>query len=161
MAAKEPPKQDIKSSTLTDIRALARVLRQYDLTELEVERGDERIRLCRLSESAGGLVSVVGAPASAPQTVAPSSEKTADVKDDHEIVTSPFVGTFYRAPGPDADPFVEVGQTVSKGKTLCIVEAMKLMNEIEAESDFKVVEILVKNAEVVEFAQPLFRVLPT
>ena len=74
------------------------------------------------------------------------------------FVSSPFVGTFYRAPSPEAPSFVEVGQTVRKGQVVCIVEAMKLMNEIEAESDGKVEEILVKNGEHVEYGQHLIRV---
>ncbi|MBK6849423.1 MAG: acetyl-CoA carboxylase biotin carboxyl carrier protein [Proteobacteria bacterium] len=73
-------------------------------------------------------------------------------------ITSPFVGTFYRAASPDGPPFVEVGQTVRKGQTLCIIEAMKLMNEIEAELDVKILEVLVKSGEPVEFGQALFRV---
>jgi len=75
-------------------------------------------------------------------------------------VSSPFVGTFYRAPSPDSPPFVEVGQKVKKGQTLCIVEAMKLMNEIETEVDGTVAEILVQNATPVEFGEQLFRIVP-
>jgi len=88
-----------------------------------------------------------GAPAAAEKPAAPGV-----------IVTSPFVGTFYRAPSPDAPPFVEVGQSVRKGQTLCIVEAMKLMNEIEAEVAGKVAEIFVENGQPVEFGEPLFRI---
>jgi len=76
------------------------------------------------------------------------------------LVTSPFVGTFYRAPSPDSPPFVEVGAIVKKGQSLCIVEAMKLMNEIEAEMPGKIAEILVANATPVEFGQVLFRIEP-
>jgi acetyl-CoA carboxylase biotin carboxyl carrier protein len=76
------------------------------------------------------------------------------------IVTSPFVGTFYRSPAPDQPPFVEVGTVVRKGQVLCIVEAMKLMNEIESDVAGKVAEVLVENAQPVEFGQPLFRIEP-
>ena len=76
------------------------------------------------------------------------------------VITSPFVGTFYRSPSPEAPPFVELGQAVRKGQVVCIVEAMKLMNEIEAEADGKVAEILVKNGEHVEYGQALFRLTP-
>ncbi len=76
------------------------------------------------------------------------------------IVNSPFVGTFYRAPSPDSPPFVDVGAKVKKGQTLCIVEAMKLMNEIESEVDGTVAEIFVQNATPVEFGEPLFRIVP-
>ena len=76
------------------------------------------------------------------------------------VVSSPFVGTFYRSPSPDAPPFVDVGQNVKKGQTLCIIEAMKLMNEIESEVDGTVAEIMVPNATAVEFGEPLFRLIP-
>jgi acetyl-CoA carboxylase biotin carboxyl carrier protein len=76
------------------------------------------------------------------------------------LITSPFVGTFYRAPSPESPPFVEVDQTVKKGQVLCIVEAMKLMNEIEAEASCKILEVLAQNGEPVEFGQALFRVFP-
>ena len=76
------------------------------------------------------------------------------------VITSPFVGTFYRTPAPDQPPFVEVGSSVRKGQTLCIIEAMKLMNEIESEVGGKVAEILVENAQPVEFGQALFRIEP-
>ena len=86
------------------------------------------------------------------------AEKAAKPAETGTLLTSPFVGTFYRAPAPEAPPFVDVGQTVRKGQVVCIVEAMKLMNEIESEFDGKILEILVKNAEHVEYGQPLFRI---
>ncbi|MCA9666577.1 MAG: acetyl-CoA carboxylase biotin carboxyl carrier protein [Myxococcales bacterium] len=162
--AKDAKPQDPKTRTLADVRALARVLRQYDLSEIEVEREGERIRICRESTLAAGHA-VVGAAAALAPAAAPAAPDAGAAKeavdDGSVIVTSPFVGTFYRAPSPDSPPFVEVNQEVAKGTTLCIVEAMKLMNEIEAESDFKIVEILVKNGEPVEFGQALFKVLPS
>jgi acetyl-CoA carboxylase biotin carboxyl carrier protein len=82
----------------------------------------------------------------------------AAVSDKHETITSPIVGTFYRAPSPDSDPYVQVGSVVEKGQVFCIVEAMKLMNEIEAEFKCKIVEILKENAQPVEFGDPLFLV---
>ncbi|MGB8930585.1 MAG: acetyl-CoA carboxylase biotin carboxyl carrier protein, partial [Anaeromyxobacteraceae bacterium] len=93
---------------------------------------------------------------------AAKGDAKAEVKADKPgtIVTSPFVGTFYRAPAPDAAPFTDVGLKVKKGQTLCIVEAMKLMNEIECEVDGTVAEILVQNATPVEFGEPLFRIVP-
>jgi acetyl-CoA carboxylase biotin carboxyl carrier protein len=99
----------------------------------------------------------------APAAVEPpagTESKTDDDRDDGPTITSPFVGTFYRAASPEAEPFVKAEQEVSRGQTLCIVEAMKLMNEIEAEHDCKIVEILVQNGDSVEYGQPLFRILP-
>ncbi len=160
MAAKEPANQkdgqkNGKGKMLAEVRALARVLRQYDLAELEVEREGERIRLTR---AVSGGPAVLQPPMPASQ---PGPAETADEPDDGSVaVSSPFVGTFYRAPSPESPPFVDIGQVVSKGTTLCIVEAMKLMNEIEAEVDCKIVEILVKNGESVEFDQALFKVEP-
>jgi acetyl-CoA carboxylase biotin carboxyl carrier protein len=95
------------------------------------------------------------APVAAPAAGAPAA---AAAEKPGTLITSPFVGTFYRSPSPDAPPFVEVGQSVRKGQALCIVEAMKLMNEIESEVSGKVVEILVENGQPVEFGEPLFRI---
>jgi acetyl-CoA carboxylase biotin carboxyl carrier protein len=169
MAAKEPRTSKIPEAYgLADIRVLAKILSQYDLSEVEVERGGQRIRLRR--ERTGSPSVSVAPPTLAPSVsaapvVAPSAESAARPSAEAEsdacaVITSPFVGTFYRAPAPEAPPFVNVGQTVKKGQVLCIVEAMKLMNEIEAESDCKIVEILGKNGEPVEYGQPLFRGLP-
>ena len=160
MSGKEEPlKPEAKSRVLIDVRALARVLRQYDLTEIEVDRDGQRIRLCRTAALPASAALPVVAAAAAPN---PSAAPLADTEDDDDLVTitSPFVGTFYRSPSPTAPPFVEVGQVVAKGATLCIVEAMKLMNEIEAELDFKVVAVLVKNGDPVEFGQALFKAEP-
>ena len=84
-------------------------------------------------------------------------EKTEEVEENLKVVTSPMVGTFYAKPSPNADTFVEIGKKVKKGETLCIVEAMKLMNEIEAEYDGEIVEILVKDGEMVDYGKPLFK----
>ncbi len=104
------------------------------------------------------VASVPAAPAAAP-AAAPKAPEKAPEKPGH-VVTSPFVGTFYRAPSPDSPPFVDVGSTVKKGQVLCIVEAMKLMNEIEAEVEGKIAEIYVLNATPVEFGEKLFRIEP-
>jgi acetyl-CoA carboxylase biotin carboxyl carrier protein len=95
------------------------------------------------------------APAAAPAQ-ADAAAKTPLANDKHETITSPIVGTFYRSPSPDSDPYVQVGTVLEKGQIFCIVEAMKLMNEIEAEFKCKVVEILKENAQAVEFGDPLF-----
>jgi len=165
MASKEPRLKQESATVyaLADIRGLARILSQFDLSEVEVESAGQRIRLRR--ERAGVAAQVLAPaapvlaslPAAAPAAAAAPQPEPSDGS---STITSPFVGTFYRAPSPESAAFVEVGQTARKGQVLCIVEAMKLMNEIEAEGDCKIVEILVKNAEPVEYGQPLFKVFP-
>jgi acetyl-CoA carboxylase biotin carboxyl carrier protein len=152
------------SFTIADIRALAKIVRHNELSELEVKLGEHRLRIRR--EITTGVASVpvmqaqaIQAPLQAQAEAASPLDSTSE-DDGSVLITSPFVGTFYRAPSPESPPFVERDQTVKMGQVLCIVEAMKLMNEIEAESDCKIAEILVKNAESVEFGQPLFRVFP-
>ncbi|HXJ22802.1 MAG TPA: acetyl-CoA carboxylase biotin carboxyl carrier protein [Polyangia bacterium] len=140
------------------VRALARIATEFDLTEIEVGSGGQ-IRVRR-----GGVVGpVASAPASvaaAPRSIA-LTPPVAAAETPGTFITSPFVGTFYRAPSPEAPSFVDVGKTVRKGQVVCIVEAMKLMNEIEAEADGKVEEILVKNGEHVEYGQHLIRLSPS
>jgi acetyl-CoA carboxylase biotin carboxyl carrier protein len=169
MAPKESRSKDSsRQYSLTDIRNLARVVAQYELAEIEVTSGEERVRIRRegmaTAAPAGAVAQPIPVqapvPAVAQPAVAPTKEESTKKDDGSVLITSPFVGTFYRAPSPDSAPFVDVGQSVKKGQVLCIVEAMKLMNEIEAESDCKIIEILAKNAEPVEFGQPLFKVLP-
>ena len=152
---------------LKKLQALLETLAHGDVTEFEFEDEHARVRLTRGAQQAAAPTQVVmAAPAStpapfatAPPIAAAAAEGPAPVEDKNTVtITSPFVGTFYRAPSPDAPPFVEVGSTVREGQTLCIVEAMKLMNEIEADSSGKVVEILVENGKPVEFEQPLFKI---
>jgi acetyl-CoA carboxylase biotin carboxyl carrier protein len=114
--------------------------------------------------AAGGVVvntAVASAPraAAAPQAPPPKLETSTETSDGNvSYITSPFVGTFYRSPNPEAAPFVDEGTKIKKGQTLCIVEAMKLMNEIEAEVEGVVVQILVENGHVVEYGEPLFKI---
>src|SRR5437763_5629542 len=140
------------------VRALARIATEFDLEEIEV-RGDGHLRVRRaVVREGGGIGSGTSpAPSASPRSIAvtPPVEAKGEAG---TFVTSPFVGTFYRAPSPEAPSFVEVGQSVRKGQVVCIVEAMKLMNEIESESDGRVEEILVKNGEHVEYGQHLIRV---
>lgn len=136
-----------------DIKRLENIMKlmaSYGVSELEISDSHQKIRLVKHNASGGGEVEVEASPA--PVAKAKKEQKPTDK---HKVITSPFVGTFYRAPGPGADPFVEVGQQVKKGDVLCIIEAMKLMNEIEAESAGTVVEILVENGKPIEFDQPL------
>jgi acetyl-CoA carboxylase biotin carboxyl carrier protein len=147
---------------LTRVRELAQIATEFDLAEVELDaQGDDvRIRLSRRMTAA-----VASAPAIyTPPAASGSPGKTAAVEvtdgSDSVFVASPFVGTFYRSPSPDAASFVEVGAVVRKGQVVCIIEAMKLMNEIESEVDGKVVEVMAKNGEHVEYGQKLFRLSP-
>jgi len=146
------------------IRELAKVFRQYDLDEIEIESGEQRVLLRRSDIASGtGLVQARPqvefapvahvAPASAP-TPAPAA---APVSTD-TFITSPFVGTFYRSSSPETPAFVEVGSTVQRGQPLCIVEAMKLFNELEAEFPCVIEAVLLENAQPVEYGAKLFRV---
>jgi acetyl-CoA carboxylase biotin carboxyl carrier protein len=147
-----------------DLKVLVKMITETDITEFEMESGEERIFLKRGSEPQ--VVQYQAAPAqlyspapqavAAPAAVTASSAPAAAAEEKGERVASPIVGTFYRAPAPDAEPYVEVGQVVEKGQTLCIVEAMKLMNEIEAEYRCKIVKICRENAEPVEYNDTLF-----
>ena len=165
MAKEAPSKQVTTPYSLADIRALAKVLNEYDLSGLELEQGGERIHLTRtrngVAESAPQPM-YMPTPGAVAANPAPRSETgtTENADDGSVLVTSPFVGTFYRSPTPDANPFVEAGKAVGKGQVLCIVEAMKLMNEIETEVECKILEVLVQNGAVVEYGQALFRVFP-
>ena len=162
MPGKEAAKNDSRGA-LADVRALAKVLRQYELSEIELTRMGETIRICR-SAPVAATVTVPEAsvqPRVVSMEAAAADSRPSGPTDSAEVITSPFVGTFYVAPSPDADPFVTLGQSVKRGTTLCIVEAMKLMNEIEAEHDMKIIELLVNNGEAVEFGQPLFRIETT
>jgi acetyl-CoA carboxylase biotin carboxyl carrier protein len=138
-----------------EIRRLADLLRDYGLSEVEVEREGLRIRLRReLAPAAGGVV-----PGSPP---APAASPAAAASSEAHILTieAPMVGTFYRAPSPDAQPFVRDGDRVKKGQVVCIIEAMKLMNEIESKVAGRVVKVLAENAQPVEYGQPLFLLEP-
>ena len=143
---------------LEQLRELIRLLDEANLTEIEVEHDDDRIRVRR---DPAAIVATV------PQSVAPTAEGAAAAAaavaaDENGVyVTSPFVGTFYRSPSPDNDPFVEVGDEIVVGQVLCIVEAMKLMNEIEAETAGTIVEVLVENGKPVEYGDKLFRIEAT
>lgn len=155
---------DSTESQLPDlryVRELAKVFKQYELDELEIETGEQRVLLRR--GDAPVAVAAAAAPAPAPVAAAPAPVAAAPApaaapEDTADYITSPFVGTFYRAPRPDAPTFAEVGQTVEPGTTICIVEAMKLFNEIEADFKCVIEEALVENGQAVEYGAKLFRV---
>jgi len=133
------------------VRELARIAAEFDLAEVEAD-GSGHVRVRR-----GGGGAVEAAPAmSGPRPIALTPAASVPEAEGN-FISSPFVGTFYRAPSPEAPVFVDVGQPVRKGQVVCIVEAMKLMNEIEAEFEGRIEEILVQNGEHVEYGQHLFR----
>lgn len=134
---------------LRKLKKLIDLVEESGIAEIEVTEGEEKVRITRTIAAAAAPVYAAPVPAAAP-AVTPAARDLSDAQ------KSPMVGTFYRAPGPNAAAFVEVGQQVKAGDTLCIIEAMKLMNEIEAEKSGTVKEILVENGTSVEFGEPLF-----
>jgi acetyl-CoA carboxylase biotin carboxyl carrier protein len=149
------------SLDLTKLSALFDLLAEKDIAEFEHEENGARLRVARGSRSAGGATAGVEYPISSPATTGTPSAALADSADaagDHVDVTSPFVGSFYRAPSPDVPPFVDVGSVVRSGQALCIIEAMKLMNEIESECAGTVTDIFAQNGKSVEYGQKLFRI---
>jgi acetyl-CoA carboxylase biotin carboxyl carrier protein len=139
------------------IRKLALIADEFGLTEVEADPSGH----VRIARSVGGAGDVgAGQRPSVPAIALAPSAPVEGASEPGTFVSSPFVGTFYRAASPDSAAFVEVGQKVKKGQVVCIVEAMKLMNEIEAEADGKVAEILAKNGEHVEYGQGLIRLTP-
>lgn len=144
------------------VRDLAKVLAEQGLTEIEVEHGDLRLRLARTTTYAAAPVAYAPAPVAAPAAAAPAETPAPAAAKDHRtdprVVISPMVGTAYLSPEPGAKVFVKVGDTVSEGQTLLIVEAMKTFNPIIAPRAGKIVEIIVGDAQPVEFGQPLMLV---
>lgn len=142
---------------LNELRRLLRILEKRNVSEFELEDDKMRLRLVR----GGSVVAAAPAHFAVSTASAPAAASAAaPVVDDASVVfvTSPFVGTFYRSPSPDAPSFVEPGSSVREGQALCIVEAMKLMNEIEADCAGTIIEILAENGKSVEFGQKLFKV---
>jgi len=160
------------------IRSLVKMMSDHDLRELELSEEGKSIRLLRGGHSGGEMsphIMTTGAtvmqpvqpmhaiqamqpiPAVGGQVIA-AQPAAAEIDTGIHVVVSPMVGTFYRAPSPDSDHFVEVGDSIQEDSTLAIIEAMKVMNEINAECSGEIVEILVANGEAVEYAQPLFRI---
>ena len=147
---------------LRKLKKLIDLVEESGIAEIEVTEGEEKVRITRTTAAAATIYAApapaaaapVAAPAATPAAAAPAAAPAA--RDLSNAQKSPMVGTFYRAPGPNAAAFVEVGQQVKAGDTLCIIEAMKLMNEIEAEKSGVVKEILVENGTPVEYGEPLF-----
>ena len=149
---------------LRKLKKLIDLVQESGIAELEITEGEEKVRIAR-----GGAVSVTplaaGAPpvaaaapgsAAAAPAIAPAAAPVPEAAPEGHVVKSPMVGTFYRSPSPDAKPFVEVGATIKAGETICVLEAMKLMNEIEADASGTIKAILVENGQPVEYGQALF-----
>ena len=145
---------------LDTVRALAKLLAEHEVTEFEHEADGVRLRLVRGARQvlSAAPVQVAAAAAVVTGAIGAGANGTADPPEGTVDVTSPFVGTFYRSPSPDAPSFVDVGSVVRPGQTLCIIEAMKLMNEIEAECSGTVIEVFAQNGKAVEFGQKIYRI---
>jgi acetyl-CoA carboxylase biotin carboxyl carrier protein len=169
-------KERMKQEDIEDLRQLIEFLKQHGVAEFDVDRGDLKIRLKFNPPESGpaGLHELAGllrtaAPASATlhapaahhaAPAVPAAEKPASAEEELHLVKSPIVGTFYGSPSPGAEPFVSPGDHVQKGQVICIVEAMKLMNEIESDASGEIVRCLVTNGQAIEFGQPLFSIRP-
>jgi acetyl-CoA carboxylase biotin carboxyl carrier protein len=162
---------------LRKIKTLIELLEESGIAELEVKEGEESVRIARYPTGSAAPMyqyappalpaAAPAAPAAAGSGTAPAPSRTEHSAADKilnvtrgHIVKSPMVGTFYRSPSPGAKAFVEVGQTVKQGQTLCIIEAMKMLNQIEADASGVIAEILVENEQAVQFDQPLFVIEP-
>lgn len=159
---------------ISDLKEILRILEAQDITEFELEQDGVKLRVCRSSSAPGGAVAAVtshvapapavapsaGAPAATPPPATPEAAAPTEPAPNGTVVKSPIVGTFYRAPDPNSPPFVSVGDRVKVGQVLCIIEAMKLMNEIEAEVAGEVLKIHTENGQPVQYGDPLFTVRP-
>jgi acetyl-CoA carboxylase biotin carboxyl carrier protein len=147
---------------LRKLKKLIDLVQESGISELEVTEGEEKVRIAKHAPAAAAPVNYVAqipaaAPAAAPVAApAAAAAPAANALPEGQVVKSPMVGTFYRASAPGAKPLAEVGQSVSSGDVLCIIEAMKLMNEIESEFSGTIKAILVENGEPVEYGEPLF-----
>jgi acetyl-CoA carboxylase biotin carboxyl carrier protein len=141
------------------LKRLIKMVENSDITEFSVQEGDLKVKISKNSKQDNAHILASPQIVAQPAAAAPAAEvkeEAAESKSHLHEVKSPIVGTFYRAPAPDADPYVQAGDSVSEGNVLCIVEAMKLMNEIESDAGGKIVKILVENGTPVEYNQPLF-----
>jgi acetyl-CoA carboxylase biotin carboxyl carrier protein len=146
---------------IKDLKLVIKMVTETDITEFEMANAEEKLIIKRGHKPeyvtvAAPAMQSFAAPSHAPVSVAPIAATAAAADETGDTLNSPIVGSFYAAPAPDAAPYVVVGQVVEKGQVLCIVEAMKLMNEIEAECKCKILKICKENAQAVEFGDPLF-----
>lgn len=157
---------EFKDSELNKLEQVMQLMSKHNIAELDWETSNQRVHLKTPQACVGVPQNFVNSapsaiyPASATQPVSAenpaSDQKTAKIPGNHKQIQSPFVGTFYRSPSPEADAYVKEGQVVKKGNVLCIIEAMKLMNEIESDFDGKIISVLAENGQPVEFGEPLF-----
>jgi len=148
-----------KKMTLEEIKELIKTVDESGISELKVKNDNFNIVISKVANNNLAVTSNKQIPTPIPQSpTTPPNPQTTQTSQEGENITSPMVGTFYQAPSPDSPAFVKVGDTVSKGQTLAIIEAMKIMNELEAEFDCKILEVLVKDGQVVEYDTPLFKV---
>jgi acetyl-CoA carboxylase biotin carboxyl carrier protein len=165
--SRREPSDPAPSVNMDEVRELITLMRDNGLTELEIEGEEFRVRLRRDSVPSGSAqhaempaAAPEPAPASAPTHTPAQATEATSPQQDLQIIPSPIVGTFYRSPSPNADPFVKIGSNVEHETVVCIIEAMKLMNEIQAEATGEVVKIYVENGQPVEYGQPLFGIKP-
>lgn len=144
-----------KSLDIELLKEIIKIMKESDLTEISIEQGGVKIHVKQ--DRAQQVPVAYPVPISHEKVPSQVSEETAD---DSTFITAPMVGVFYRAAKPDSEPYVEVGDEVKSGQVICIIEAMKIMNEITADMDCTILEILVENGKAVEYDQPLFRVRP-
>ncbi|MHC4555766.1 MAG: acetyl-CoA carboxylase biotin carboxyl carrier protein [Planctomycetota bacterium] len=158
-----------KDTDLQKIKELIEIMKQNDLVEIEIKHGDDKIFLKRSQPqpAVGGMLmmrpesgTVPAGPEAAEVLSQPSAPQSAPSEEDLVEIPSPIVGTFYATPSPDSEPYVEVGSTVNPQTVVCIIEAMKVMNEIKAETSGTIAEVLVTNGQAVEYGQVLFKVRP-
>lgn len=149
---------------LKELKELIAIFEEAQVTELEIEREGVKIRLKKGKEKESPTIALTPAPVETQRTVTPGisqrEEKKEDAGETLIKIEAPMVGTFYRSPSPEAPPFVEEGSVIEKGEVLCIIEAMKLMNEIKSEIRGKIKKILLENGHTVEYGEPLFLIEP-
>ena len=154
-----------KNSDLQRIKELLKIMKDNDLVELELKHGDDKIMLKRAWSGSGPSITSVpiiasGVPVAINGAAAGQSQPAVAAQDKLTEIKSPIVGTLYSAPSPDSDTFVEVGSHIEEQSVICVIEAMKVMNEIRAETSGTIVEVLVKDGQAVEYGQVLFKVKP-
>jgi len=149
---------------LRKLKTLIDLVQQSDIAELEITEGEEKVRISRFGGASAPVMMahapqpMMQMPATDTPEAAPPAAEASPAEPDGHIVKSPMVGTFYRSSAPGSKPFVEVGSPIRSGETVCIIEAMKLLNEIEADADGVIKAILVENGQPVEYGQPLFTI---
>ena len=152
---------------LRKLKTLIDLVEASDISELELTEGEEKVKISRQNNKAQSLapVNYVQQPIQPPMNQQPQAHTEESLGkvdtttiDNKDAITSPMVGTFYRSASPDSAPFIDIGSTVKKGETLCIVEAMKILNEIESDKEGTISKILIENGQPVEFGQPLFEI---